>query len=106
MTLRHRRVMWFGDQTKIEHIARLLKDPVLSEAIELIFAEVRAASSQASADPAEILMRRQCELNGMQKLLTGLETVATPLEDPHQEVIDAWSHYTPESPYQPSTETP
>lgn len=101
MTLRHRQVMWYGDQTKIEHIARLLKDPVLSEALELIFAQVRAASALAGADPAEILLRRQCELNGMQKLLTGLETLAIPLDDPEQEVVDAWSQYTPENPYQP-----
>ena len=106
MTLRHRRVVWFGDQTKIDHIARILKDPVFYEALELIFAEVRGASALASGDPAEILMRRQCELNGMQKLLSGLETAATPLEDPAQEVIEAWSHYTPDSPYQTSTDTP
>lgn len=106
MTLRHRQVQWFGDQIKIEHIARLLKDPVLSEALELIFAQVRAASALAGGDAAEILMRRQCELNGMQKLLTGLETLSTPLEDPEQDVVEAWSHFTPENPYQPQIDTP
>lgn len=96
--------MWFGDQTKIEHIARLLKDPVLAEAFELIFLETRTASVLAAADPGEILLRRQCELNGMQRLLSALETLATPIEEPSEVLIAEWSQYTPESPYQPSVE--
>lgn len=105
MTLRHRRAIWFGDQNKIDHISRILQDPILSEALELIFAIVRSESAQASGDPAETLMRRQCELNGMQKLLSGLEMVATPIEEPSEELIEAWSHFTAENPYTPSIES-
>lgn len=89
----------------MEHISRILLDPVFSEAIELIFAEVRSASAQASGDPAEILMRRQCELNGMHKLLSGLELASTPVEDPVQELVDAWGQYTADSPYNPHDPT-
>lgn len=93
MTLRLRKARWAGDQTKHERLAAILKDPVFTEALELVFHESRTRYLGDGVLPAEMLMRRQCELTGMQMLLDELERHTLPSAqeiEPEQE----WDCYS------------
>ncbi len=100
MTLRHRRILWYGDATKQARLSEILRDPVLREAIDLHFAESRSLYQDVrDAIPDLLMSRKHAENGGGEMLLQSLERFSTPLpkpdEDLSQDPHDEWAHLVP-----------
>lgn len=103
MTTRHRRALWYGNPANQAKIADLLKCPVFTAAIELLFAEQRDDSLESGQiHSSEILLRRASEQNGAQRLLRGLERLSGPPTNVH-ELEGEWDQYDPSNNLIPTT---
>ncbi len=97
MTMRHRMALWYGDQSKMARLSEIMRDPVLREAIDLHFAESRFLYPESCDVVADvILLRRQCETGGAEKMLHAFERFCTPPKIITQDIASEWDHMVPE----------
>lgn len=94
--MRHRQALWYGDLAKQSRLAEILRDPVFREAIELHFAESRFLYPEScDTVPDVILLRRQCETGGAEKLLQSFDKFSSPLPTPTADITEEWDHLVP-----------